>query len=322
MSSYTIPNLDEFRGAVSMLKNKERGWSVTMIDALGLAKPNPAPIDGCAGCIIHDVEVTWIVQGLINSGEVKDVDIYKRWVSTTEDSGNISYFTNLEPNPFKWAVERLYSGEREVCVIPMIVVYKQGGIFTGTTHATLIIIRKKRREDTVVVESYDPIGTSGGIERALEMFAAVEVSKYEKNRSWWRWLFGAPVSLTYKTSGNIYGLQHNEALWGDPDTTKEPGGYCTAWSALLTILMVAFDGKITAEDITEDIRSYHMFFGDHEFLRFFNQFSPLYANDLKNLIRSVSLNLAHIFVDAHPGLTMEQCAQRRCCREDTSICNV
>jgi hypothetical protein len=246
-----------------------------MTESLGLLK-RPAPdVGGCLGCFFNEDATAWILNAIFAAVENKRVgylpgiiiSVLTEPLTKISDSGKVAVLR---------AIEQFRSNpELETLIV-------RGGL---PNHATMVYFRRTGAKITATwADPHGPVESGIEAARVLQEF-------FDQN---------GPEGVTYAAERSTcpQGPQPLEANIPE-GTTKEPGGYCTAWTALTMILSAGTDGAHPNE-VHEELRNA---FGTN----------PAYT---KSFIRMVTRNVAALMREKL-NLTARDCRNLPCCDAET-----
>jgi hypothetical protein len=278
---FVIADSDQFKEARIAYKAEPRqdGWALTMTESLGLLK-RPAPdVGGCLGCYFNQGALAWILNAVFAAVENNRVDFFP--------SGRV--FVLLE-EPAKLSdkgqSDVLYTIDQFRRRPKLETMFVRG---TLPNHATMVYFR---RTGTIITATWaDP---HGPVESGITAARVIKEFLDENG----------PADFTYaaERTSCLQGPQSLEE-YVPRGVTKEPGGYCTAWTALTMILSAGTDGAHPNE-VHEELRNA---FGTN----------PAYTT---SFIRMVTRNMAAL-VREKLNPTAADCENLPCCGAE-SYCSL
>jgi hypothetical protein len=270
----------QFRDARAMFKAnpKRPGWALEMAEALGFMETLSGKIGGCVGCYFAAPVIPWIVEGIAReSRNAKVLYLPRQYVSISMHKRGgppPSIDSSAERNLAQIIAEFRRRPQLETVVV-------NGSL---PDHATMLSI--SRKGNTFRIFWNDPNGLMKTNKIASELIkASLDGGGHE----------GLVFEIEYSSCED--GPQSMEEL---PPNSKEPVGYCRAWSALMLIFSVATDGA-HPDQITRELNG--MFGGN-----------PAH---MTNFIRKVTINVARLAREQAKPLDIECVRFLQCCDEET-----
>jgi hypothetical protein len=274
---FVIPDKPQFERARRMYAEGKRGWALEMSEALGFLDQSTVNVGGCLGCFFSLAALGWIAITILREYTNERV-IYL--VNSMIVIGADGKLETVCVNDLLEAV-----GVFENPAIKTVLV--RGG---EPMHATVVSFRRKSA-DVISITWIDPNGLQPSVITAHEAIGSALMDFAPKK-----------FTYTFEPPACDDGPQVLE-MNRDPAATKEPGGYCMAWSAIMIILSVATDGA-HPDEILEEL---------NEML----QRNPAH---MTNYIRRVTKNVVRLFQEQLKP-TPDECKHliAMCC-EDQSYC--
>jgi hypothetical protein len=282
---FQIAHPQQFERARAMFKAEPRqpGWVLELTESLGLLERPAGNIGGCIGCYFIESATVWIMETLFKIVEHEKVGYMPR--------RTIKIYTDETETPWVYTNARLHPSTGEVLL--QVVEYfrsdpvRETIILYGSLpgHSTTVAFR--RHGSTISVVWADPHGRM----QSGEIAAKVIQDFLDAH---------GPKEFTYivERATCADGPQTLEVprLEG---SSKEPGGYCRAWTSLTLILTACTDGAHPDEIYAELTNA----FGTN----------PTYTT---NFIRTVTKNMAALMRD-RLKMTPEECEFMICCEKET-----
>lgn len=246
-----------------------------MAESLGFLKLPAGRVGGCEGCFFAADAIPWIVEGIAR--ETKNEKILylpNATVFVALDEHGFSLGRGAESALMRMILELLQRPRLETVIVNAYLL----------DHATALSIGLKNKTFRIRwIESYGAMPSNKPASELIKAFFDGQES-----------LKGGGYEFEVEYSACAFGPQSGEVI---PPGSKEPEGYCKAWSALMLIYSVATDGARPDQVTRELVRTF--------------KGKPL------TFVRNVTKNVARL-VREQVKPSDEECARfLLCCGEET-----
>jgi hypothetical protein len=276
---FNITDRAQFDKARKLFNEGVSGWSMELLESLGLLKLPAEGPGGCLGCMFSSDVLFWILDsvnfeggntGSTFSGEELSISMDH----DAESDNNAMFSYDFVKRNLLAAFDRLNANPS------LLVIAIKSGINWSMTnaHATVTLLCKSG--DKRKITWFDPNGVAKSSVLASELikeFLVAERPSYEYEIEYPRCDKFPQISEMYKVP------------------YREPEGYCQTWSAIVLILTLASDGS-SLDRILEDLTRY---------------IKPG-TIAVTNLVRTVSKNAARL-VREQGNLSVKLCSGLTCC---------